>query len=76
MDAIHYIRAMQNYFLDQGYKEAIAAVNPSNIKNLKFHAYLGFRETGDRLLTRYIFERPYTRVISYDQSLLEKYRAN
>ena len=76
MYAIHYIKTMQKYFLDQGYKEALAVVNPSNIKNFRFHVYLGFRETGDRLLTRYFFERPYTRVSSYDQSLLERYRAN
>lgn len=74
LNAVRYIRSMQNHFLAQGYKEAIAAVDLSNARNLNFHIYMGFRETGKMLLTRFIFKKPHTRLVLYNQLRLKNQR--
>lgn len=55
-----------NFFLDKGFTNAIAAVDESKKDNLLLHSFLGFKETGTRIRTHYIFRKPFTSFEIYE----------
>ena len=76
MLAIKIMRIFYNYFIDKGYTTSVALVSKSKEKNLKFHVYLGFQETGMMLVTYLIFRIPFTRLKTYSERYVQRKKSN
>jgi len=60
-----------NYFFRKGYTHTIVSVDKSNTRNLKFHSFWKFRETGEKIVTYFIFRRPFTHSETYPERYLK-----
>lgn len=60
-----------NYFFRKGYTHTIVFVDKSNARNLKFHSFWRFRETGEKIVTYFIFRRPFTHSETYSERYLK-----
>jgi L-amino acid N-acyltransferase YncA len=61
---------MHNYFLEMGYTSALAVVDKSNEINLKYHSFMGFKETGKYIVVNWVFGISFTHVEEYSGNFL------
>lgn len=65
------MRMLWNPFAEKGFTSTLAIVDKSNIHSLKWHAFIRFKETGEKIVTYYIFRIPFSVLEPYSERYMK-----